>query len=186
MVGNCSLMGSKSLTAMSRPLLASCASSDACFMVPNGPPVLDFWSKVPAECHLYHQIIHRTNQYNKSESQWLRNTEIEILRDTKHERSTVLLSNEAPELSLRLLNRLLVIRAHGWVFLRHFQVSTAKQRNQKQTKTRSAFDSSIRNADEWNTHKQIEFKDQNSRNKPWEQKSRWEKWENSNPNARER
>lgn len=53
-MGNCSLMGSRSLTAMSRPLLAPCASSAAYLMVPKGPPVFVLTSKVPAECHLNH------------------------------------------------------------------------------------------------------------------------------------
>lgn len=48
-------MGSKSLTAISRPLLASWASSSGCLIVPNGPPVFVWTSKVPAECHLQHR-----------------------------------------------------------------------------------------------------------------------------------
>jgi hypothetical protein len=45
-------MGSSSLTAMSSPALAPCASSAGHFMVPKGPPVLVATSKVPAECQL--------------------------------------------------------------------------------------------------------------------------------------
>lgn len=51
-MGNCSLMGSTSLTAISSPALAPCACSAGFFMVPKGPPVLVATSKVPAECQL--------------------------------------------------------------------------------------------------------------------------------------
>jgi hypothetical protein len=50
-MGNCSLMGYSSLTAISSPTLAPCACSAGFFMVPKGPPVLVATSEVPAECH---------------------------------------------------------------------------------------------------------------------------------------
>lgn len=74
MIGNCSLRGSKSLTAISRPLLAPWASSAWCLMVPKGPPVFVFESKVPAECHLHKQIITKKSHsihHKKKTLSWL-------------------------------------------------------------------------------------------------------------------
>ena len=64
-MGNCSLMGSRSLMAISRPLFAPWASSAECLIVPNGPPVFVFTSKVPAECHLQHPTIMYKLLYSK-------------------------------------------------------------------------------------------------------------------------
>ena len=64
-MGNCSLMGSRSLMAISRPLFAPWASSAECLIVPNGPPVFVFTSKVPAECHLQHPTIMYKLRYSK-------------------------------------------------------------------------------------------------------------------------
>ena len=64
-MGNCSLMGSRSLMAISRPLFAPWASSAECLIVPNGPPVFVFTSKVPAECHLQHPMIMYKLRYSK-------------------------------------------------------------------------------------------------------------------------
>jgi hypothetical protein len=62
-MGNCSLMGSKSLIAISRPLLAPWASSSGCLIVPNGPPVFVWTSNVPAECHLHQQKQKHTHTH---------------------------------------------------------------------------------------------------------------------------
>lgn len=66
-MGNCSLMGSSNRTAISSPLFASCPCSALCLMVPNGPPVFELTSYVPAECHLKSRpfgIIHQLSLKN--------------------------------------------------------------------------------------------------------------------------
>ena len=122
-----------------------------------------------------------------------REREREIVRDAEHERSAVLLSNESPELPPRLLDGLLVLSAHGWVLLRHFStILQTKQPNQKpkkyiqrssiqkcrsiketQTRTNRTQNSLI--LDRWRSVTNL-----------GKQRSRFEKWENSNPRERER
>lgn len=122
MIGNCSLNGSKSLTAISRPLLAECACSAASLMVPNGPPVLVFTSYVPAECHLYNQKKKESQTHTRTGTRtysiYTYNERLYV-RDTEHEWSAVLLCDESFELPLAFLHGLLVILANSGVILRH-------------------------------------------------------------------
>lgn len=55
-MGKKRLIGSRSLTAISRPLLASWTSSCGSLVVPNVPPIFVFTSYIPAECHLQWHI----------------------------------------------------------------------------------------------------------------------------------
>ena len=129
-------MGSKSRTAISRPLLAPWASSAACFMVPKGPPVLLFTSKVPAECHLnhdknetpYHKLLLKI--YHKKITHSTKRSN-ENLRQTEHDRGTVLISDQTPELPLGFLDGLLVIGTHSWVRLCHGYDSIKTQSDNK-------------------------------------------------------
>ena len=121
-----------------------------------------------------------------------REREREIVRDAEHERSAVLLSNESPELPPRLLDGLLVLSAHGWVLLRHFSTilqtkppnqkpkkyiqrsSIQKCRSIKETQTRTNRTQNSLILDRWRSVTNL-----------GKQRSRFEKWENSNPRERE-
>ena len=128
-MGNCSLMDSRSLTAMSRPLLAPCASSAEYLMVPKGPPVFVLTSKVPAECHLHHNHNNQSDRIGSDPIKHLHgkrkknNKKVKgkgNIRQTKHERSAALLGNQASQLLLGLFNGFAVLFAYSWIVLRHF------------------------------------------------------------------
>lgn len=127
-MGNCSLMGSRSLTAMSRPLLAPCASSAEYLMVPKGPPVFVLTSKVPAECHLNHNHNNQSDRFRSDPIKHLHGKREKNkkrkgkgnIRQTKHERSAALLSNQASQLLLGLSNGFAVLFAYSRIVLRHF------------------------------------------------------------------